>query len=301
MKDLLRQIQLNIQSQKLFSGSDKVVIGISGGVDSITLADLLVRYFKNPSNNIVLAHVDYKQRGEDISKEENDLIAKFAQKNNLAFEITEYVDSDVSGFENKAREFRYQFFKDVASKYNSKKIILAHHADDQTETILLKLARGGDWTTFSGMSFERNFDDLKIIRPLLNVSKKQIIDYAKINNLNWVEDASNFDPDYAARNLIRNEIIPKLQMINQNASINISEFGSFISDLENNKLPELLRIWIKEKAPELPIKNSQLQDFAALLENQKEPYGSIDLQDGYILEKSKDEINLKTPKTPKKQ
>ncbi|MDR0898773.1 MAG: tRNA lysidine(34) synthetase TilS [Lactobacillaceae bacterium] len=291
MPDLYRTFQLNVQKHHLFEGNDQVILGISGGVDSITLANLLVRYFENPKQHIVLAHVDFHLR-ED-SNNETQVVKDFALHNNLVLETTDWSKVSENGIENAARVFRYDFYKKVAEKYQTKKIVLAHHANDQAETILLKLARGGDWRQFKGMSFTRDMGHLTIVRPLLTVSKNEILEYAKENNLNWYDDYTNFDPEYTARNLIRNQVLPELTSINENAVENIANFGGWLSDLENNQLPEMLRIWLTETAPDLPIKESQLQDFSHLLENPKKPHGSLNLSDKKTLVKNNGSIDLK--------
>jgi tRNA(Ile)-lysidine synthase len=290
MIDLFRQTQLNIQNHKLFSGTDKIVIGISGGVDSITLADLLVRYFSHPSEHIILAHVDYHFREDSYI--EKIVIDEFAKQNNIKVIHIDYPNDDLKT-ELAAREFRYNFYKNVANDFQATKIALAHNADEQAETILLKLIRGGDWSQLVGIDWNRPFEnDLEIVRPLLNISKKQIYEYVENRQLKWTEDFTNNDPEYAARNLIRNEVLPKLKTINSKASENITDFALRIDNLETNLLPEMLRKWIKKQIPGVPIKESQLEDFSKLIENEKQPYGQIEIADNYLLKKDNKEMKI---------
>ncbi|MDR2660461.1 MAG: tRNA lysidine(34) synthetase TilS [Lactobacillaceae bacterium] len=295
--DLYRQFQLNVQKEKLLTGKDKVVIGISGGVDSMILANLMVRYFQHPEKQIFLAHVNYHLR--DNSDDESHLIEEFAKKHNIIAELIDWnKPQNSNSIERQARDFRYNFYEQVATKYGAKKIVLAHHANDQAETILLKLIRGGDWTQFAGMSFIRPTENgSEIIRPLLNISKTNIINYAQLNQIEWVEDQTNFDPDYTARNTIRNLILPEMEKLNNKAVEHISDFGQFITNLESEMLPEMLRRWIKNQIPSQPLKEQQLEDFANLIQNSKKPYGKIELENGVFLKKEKNDIKIHKIKT----
>ncbi|MDN6968464.1 tRNA lysidine(34) synthetase TilS [Oenococcus sp. UCMA 17063] len=296
MRTLYRQFQLNVQAHKLFSGKQKLLLAISGGVDSTVLADLLFKYENNPQSHLFLVHIDHQLRRD--SADETELIdSQFADRGLRVFHKKwPFEEHPVSGIENAARKFRYDFYKQIAFKVGAEKILLAQHADDQAETTLLKIIRGGDWQTVSAMSWSRTLETdspIEVVRPLLNVEKAEIYDYAKKNHLKWIEDSTNRDPDYTSRNQIRNVVLPALKQINPNSAKNITAFAEQIREVNENQLIEMLKIWLHDSIGFLPIKRSQLEQFEKLLKNKKEPHGKINLTDGFSLIKDKDEIKIK--------
>ncbi|QAS69761.1 tRNA lysidine(34) synthetase TilS [Oenococcus sicerae] len=295
MKSLYRQFQLNIQGKKLFSSDENILLAISGGVDSTVLADLLYRYEKGATKHLFLAHVDHQLRPD--SAEETKLIDRQFASLGLQVFHTKWplADQPVSGIENAARQFRYDFYQQVADKIAAKKIILAQHANDQAETVLLKIIRGGDWETVSSMAWSRPLAQdsaIQIIRPLLNIKKTDIYDYARARKLHWIEDPTNQDPDYTSRNQIRQIVLPALEKINPRAVENISAFADQMRDLQDDQLLEMLKIWIHRSAGLIPIKRSQLKEFELLLDNEKQAHGRINLANGFSLIKEKKEIKI---------
>ncbi|SYW01195.1 tRNA(Ile)-lysidine synthase [Oenococcus oeni] len=296
MKTLYRQFQLNVQSHKLFSGRQKLLLAISGGVDSTVLADLLFKYESNPRSHLFLAHIDHQLRA-DSANETKLIDDQFANRGLCVFHEKWPLEKHPhSGIEDAARKFRYDFYKRMALKVGARKIILAQHADDQAETTLLKIIRGADWQTVSAMEWSRPLEKdspIEVVRPLLNVEKSEIYDYAEKNHLKWIEDSTNKDPDYTSRNQIRNVVLPALKQINPNSARNIASFAEQIREVNENQLIEMLKIWLHDSIGFLPIKRSQLEQFERLLKNEKEPHGKIDLTDGFSLVKNKDEIKIK--------
>lgn len=183
----------------------KIVVGLSGGADSVCLAHFL---WKMQKYEIVLAHFNHCLRGKESDADEN-FCVNFAEKLGLEIEIEKWEKPEKS--EAKAREARYRFLRKIQQKYKAQAICLAHHADDQVETILLNFVRGTGLRGLSGMPFFEN----EILRPFLNISKKEILDYAKQNKLKYRTDKSNFETVYN-RNLLRLKILPELEKINSN-------------------------------------------------------------------------------------
>jgi len=195
----------------------KFLIAISGGVDSIVLAHLMYAV----KANLSLAHVNFQLRGEESDRDEN-FLRDFAKKINVPLQVhkvdaLKYAELYKMGKQEAAREIRYTWFESLLKKQEV--LLTAHHADDQTETVLMQLFRGTGLHGLTGIPVRRN-DTLTIARPLLPFTKEQIISYAQKNELSFVEDSSNSKEDYT-RNLIRNKIIPQIQAVYPNVNENI--------------------------------------------------------------------------------
>lgn len=167
------------------------VIAVSGGIDSVTLLDMMSRL---GGHSLIVAHFDHGIR-ED-SAEDAAFVRSLAQKYGLLFESRrEELGPDTS--EERARSRRYHFLKSVAKKYNGK-IVTAHHADDLVETIAINVKRGTGWRGLAVL-------DSDIVRPLLDISKDELREYAKRHQLEWREDSTNESNAYL-RNRIRKTI-----------------------------------------------------------------------------------------------
>jgi len=189
----------------------KYVLAVSGGVDSVVLLDMLSR---TPNLDLIVAHFDHGIR--DDSAEDANFVAELAKKYNLPFEMKrEELGKNVS--EEIARIRRYDFLRSIAYKYNAK-LVTAHHADDVIETIAINLSRGTGWRGAAAM-------DSDIIRPMTNIMKSEIINYATQNNLKWREDITNFDDDYL-RNRLRHQM----------------------GELDNDSKRQLLALWSEQKS-----------------------------------------------------
>ncbi len=170
----------------------KYVVAVSGGVDSVVLLDMLA---KRPDLKLVVAHFDHGIRPD--SKQDADFVKSLAEKYGLPFE-TKREELGEKASEDLARERRYEFLRAVAKKHGAA-IVTAHHADDVIETIAINLSRGTGWRGLAVM-------DSDIIRPLTDMTKTEIIKYAKDNNLSWREDRTNVDDKYL-RNRIRQKLV----------------------------------------------------------------------------------------------
>lgn len=171
---------------------NKYVLAVSGGVDSVVLLDMLV---KKGDNELIVAHFDHGIR--DDSKSDAIFVAELAEKYGLPFE-TKREELGPNASEEKARDRRYEFLRAVAKKYDAK-LVTAHHSDDVIESIAINLTRGTGWRGLAVL-------DSDILRPLLYITKSEIITYAKKNKLKWREDSTNAGDDYL-RNRIRRKII----------------------------------------------------------------------------------------------
>lgn len=199
------------------SPTQRCLVGVSGGRDSVVLLDALV---KSDFTNLIVVHVNHQLRGE-ISDGDEAFAKELAQSYGLEF-YSERVDvgtlahEQKKGLELAAREARQAVFARAAQKHSAPTIFLGHHADDHAETVLYNLMRGSNG--LKGISFENSMQmgevTLKVIRPLLSRRRSEIDDYVAEYRLDFREDATNQDP-FTARNRIRKEVMPLLQEIMQ--------------------------------------------------------------------------------------
>ncbi len=180
----------------------KILVAVSGGVDSIVLADFLIDFFKQKNglkwveDNLIIAHFEHGIRGEE-SIQDFEFVRKFAHKNNLQFEFERGFLGEKAS-EEKARKARYDFLKALAKRENAE-IFTAHHKNDLAETFVMNLNRGGGWRAIAC------FDSPNIKRPFLKFSKAEILKKAQEKGLEWREDSTNSSEKYV-RNRIRKKI-----------------------------------------------------------------------------------------------
>ncbi|MGM0545460.1 MAG: tRNA lysidine(34) synthetase TilS [Bacteroidota bacterium] len=205
-KSSLSHLKAVVQQQlsHYFSGapSPRFIIAVSGGADSVCLLHL----FTQLDIDGVVAHVNYQKRGT-ASDQDAQLVRKLADQWGFSYELLEADPKDAQGqnFQQWARDVRYRFFRDLVSKHGADGIALAHHRDDQVETILQKMFRGAGLSSWSGMPAW----DGELFRPLLEISRQQIEQYVDENDIPFRTDESNLESDFA-RNFLRNEWTQKL-------------------------------------------------------------------------------------------
>jgi tRNA(Ile)-lysidine synthase len=195
---------------QLLSTDEPLLAGVSGGADSVALLHVLVQLGRKPH----ICHLNHQLRGTD-SDGDAEFVHQLAQKYGLPFTIEtcdiEALAADRKlSLEDAARRVRHEFFASVAERTGIKTLALAHTADDQVETFLLKLLRGAGATGLSGMEVERELGGIRVIRPLLGVRRSEILEYLAAEKLSWREDASNADPQFT-RNRVRHVLLPLLE------------------------------------------------------------------------------------------
>ena len=213
---------LFIDKHKLIKGPATVLIGVSGGPDSMALLHFLNRYKSRLNIELIALSIDHQLRGEE-SKADSEYVKQQCRDWGIPFK---QVDVDVKSYIQKyklsqqtaSRKARYDTYIDVLKKTNAKYLALGHHADDQVETMLMALAKVTRPEVLSGIPLKRPLNGSEIIRPLLSVNKEMIESYCKQNNINPRYDASNEDLDYE-RNYYREKIVPLLQERNPNLYI----------------------------------------------------------------------------------
>lgn len=214
---------------KYLKDDDVIVVGCSGGPDSMTLLHLLINYRKSHNIFIVCAHVNHNVRRE--SKDEAIFVSDYCKSNNIMFEsmtIEKYGDDN---FENEARNIRYNFFDSLIEKYGAKYLMTAHHGDDLVETILMRIVRGSTLSGYSGFSSCIVKDNYTILRPLVYSTKSEILEYNKKNKIPYVIDKTNFD-DTHTRNRYRKNVLPFLKKEDKNVHLKFMKYSNTLSSYE---------------------------------------------------------------------
>ena len=220
------KIKKYIIDNNLLDKNEYVIVAVSGGVDSIFLLHILY----DLGYKTVLAHVNHHKRLE--SENEAIQMKELASSLKIPYELLNYHYNNKSNFHDHAHNARYNFFKKIADKYNTKYIATAHHLDDQAETILIKLLNGSNLFGYGGISNKLIDDTYNIIRPLLCVTKDDIYEYVHKYQLTYFEDSSNKENDYL-RNRIRHNIIPLLKNEEPNLLYKLQEFSIQAKDAFN--------------------------------------------------------------------
>lgn len=190
---------------KLKKCEEKILLGLSGGVDSHVLFELCLR----SGVDFAVAHIDHNLRLD--SGEDADFVRNLCEQNSvkcflISAPVGDFAKQWKTGLEDAGRRVRRQVFAQIAQENGYKKILLAHHQDDQLETILLNLKRGCGWHGLVGM---QEFSEI-FWRPMLEISRADILDFAHKNKLEWREDASNQSRKFL-RNKVRHDLLPELE------------------------------------------------------------------------------------------
>ncbi len=198
-----------IKKFDMLSFNDRVLIGVSGGPDSVTLLNVLLSLKKRYNLSFFIAHLDHMLRREE-SDEDANFVKNLAKELGLPCEVKscnlkEIAQKEHLTLEEAARKYRYKFYLETAKKFNTSKIALGHNVDDQVETVLMRFLRGSGLEGLMGIPPVRG----KIIRPLIECSREEIEEYCKENKIEYRVDSSNKEVVYF-RNKIRLELLPLL-------------------------------------------------------------------------------------------
>lgn len=224
MKVLQKIVQFS-EENHLISPNDSILVALSAGADSVTLLHILSKLRVKYALNLSAVYINHQLRTKEAKKEEI-----FCQKlcDSLGIDlflttvdIPKLAQKEKKGIEETARQFRYDLFENMITEYKFTKVALGHHLNDQVETILFRLFRGTGKTGFKGISAKRE----KFIRPLLCLTKNEILTYIKTHKLAYCQDSSNNESHYK-RNFLRNKLIPQikenLNSLVENAILNLS-------------------------------------------------------------------------------
>ena len=221
-----------ITDNSLLSAKDTVLIALSGGPDSVALLHILTRLKKRLSLNLNAIYINHGLRPRAAAKEElfcTALCQKFEVKLRIvAVDIKALSAGSKKGIEEAARDFRYEQFEKLAAELNCNKIALGHHFDDRVETILFRFLRGTGPAGLKGIPVSRG----KIIRPLFNLTKQEILDYLKKQDLKYCIDKSNSKTEFR-RNYIRHRLLPEIRAkLNPAVDRGIISLSEIISEEE---------------------------------------------------------------------
>ncbi len=230
-----RDLRKLVLKKGYFRKNETIVIALSGGADSMVLLDILNHLELNL--HLIISHVNHKKRTESDIEYKN--IKDLSEKLNLPFEGLIVKKNQKVNFHDDSRNQRYSFFKAVAQKYKATKIIVAHHLDDQIETTLMRITRGTSFSGYAGIPKIRKDRNISIVRPLMDVTKQEILNYSKKYNILYYEDFSNSEDIYT-RNRYRHNIIPLLKEENPNFNEKIMQFNDYIesADIVLNRLKD---------------------------------------------------------------
>lgn len=211
----------------LLSPDEAIVVAVSGGVDSMVLLDALAAERDSLRLRLIVAHVNHGIR--KASEEEYRFVESRCADYGIPFEGMVLDRKEKENFHQYARTRRYEFFREIALRHHARKIALAHHADDQAETILMRLTRGAGFVGYAGMSARSSFGDIEIIRPLLEIPKKEILLYQKEHDLEFRSDSSN-DEDHYTRNRFRHHIIPVIAAEDPQYPEKFAQFSTYVGE-----------------------------------------------------------------------
>lgn len=263
---LLQRFKDSIKQQHLFSPKDKLLLAVSGGVDSVVLCELC----HQAGYEFTIAHCNFQLRGDESDRDE-DFVKELGNKYKVEvkfqrFNTEQYAAEHKISIQEAARALRYEWFEQIVVSPDSgvgnlvlNIVLTAHHKDDNIETLLMNFFRGTGLHGLTGIPVSFGY----IKRPLLDFSKEELLQFAKENQLEFVEDSSNLSSKYT-RNFFRNEIIPAISkvypQVKENLADNIKRFKE-IENLYRQTVGELKKKICKEKGAEVYIPILQLMKY----------------------------------------
>lgn len=229
-----QKIIQTIKKYNLINSGDKIVLGVSGGPDSIAMLDILRQLRIEFNFEIYVVHINHNIRGKD-AEEDEEYVKNYCQKYNIKcfskkIDVPTIAKTEKIGTEEAGRKVRYEYFEEILKETKSNKIAIAHNKNDKVETIIMHMLRG------SGISGLRGIEPIrenKFIKPLIECDRKEIEKYCQENNLQPRIDKTNFENEYT-RNKIRNIVIPYIKKeFNPNIIETITRLANVVSSEDN--------------------------------------------------------------------
>lgn len=242
----LTQLTKSIQDRQLIVPNERLLIGVSGGTDSMALLHGLHQLAPKFGWELYVVHVNHQLRG-DASEQDALYVAKYCEQANIPYQIkrvnVQAMKATTGGNKQAiARHLRYEAFLQVAKAWNIQKLVLAHHADDQVETILMRLLRGTGPSGLSGIPISREWEGLHIVRPLQNIFREEMESYLQAEKITPREDESNQSLQYT-RNRLRLQLLPELQTYNPQVKHSLIHLGKIMAEEE-----QVWETWTKDAA-----------------------------------------------------
>ena len=216
----------------------KTLLAVSGGIDSMCMAEIFVRRY--PCDCLAVAHCNFRLRGAESDGDE-ELVRLWAEEHGVRFHVRtfdtkEYAADHGVSIEMAARELRYRWFAELCASEGYDEVAVAHNANDNAETLMLNLLRGSGIKGLTGMSPVSDIPysegaSAKLIRPLLDMTRKQIEGFALANRIRYRNDSTNFSSEYK-RNMLRNEAFPVFERINPSFIRTLNREMGYLSEAE---------------------------------------------------------------------
>ena len=263
--DFIGTVRETVEKYQMLQEGDRVIVGVSGGVDSVVLLHVLMLLRDEYGLSLAVAHLDHGIRGEE-SRREGDFVRDLARGMSLSFETAE---ADVPALAKKqritlqeaAREARYRYYEETRKKYNAQRVATGQTADDQAETILMRVIRGAGLRGLKGIPPVRGG---VYIRPLIETSRQEVERFARSERLSFVNDSSNIKDIYL-RNKVRHDLIPHLEReYNPSIRVGLNRMATILSredDYLDRKAEEAMAGLLKGSGEEFSLDIPRLTAF----------------------------------------
>jgi tRNA(Ile)-lysidine synthase len=256
------KLEAFVSENNLFCKNDRILIALSGGVDSVVLAHLMLK----ANYDIALAHCNFHLRQEESNRDEA-FVRSWAKENGVRLFVKEfdtfaYMKENKLSLEMAARDLRYQWFDSLLKEYGFSYLATAHHLDDSIETFFINLLRGTGIAGLHGIQAKND----KIIRPLLFATREEILSYAKKNSISFVEDSTNSETKFT-RNKIRHNLFPVLRELNPNFEFALKKDIEHLRDTEfvfRREIEKVKQEIIEKEKDVFKIKIERLQELTPL-------------------------------------
>ncbi len=274
--------------------TDRLLLAVSGGVDSMVLVDLIQQLPDPVRPWFGVVHVNHKLR--QASEQEELFLRDYCLEKSIPFfqRDWEVAKHPKVGVEAAARTFRYAFFQEMMEIHRATHLVTAHHADDQMETILMRLVRGGQLEGMTGIQHVRSFGPGLLVRPLLDYAKSDLYEYSQAHGVTYFEDETNTSLSYT-RNRYRQTVIPLLKKENEQVLAHFKEFSNDLADvlsLANQVVREKSEQLVVKKEPDfLELEIAPFFSFDAETQRQVLNYLLLDLYNNHPMESLRQQVN----------
>ncbi len=211
-------------NMNLISENDFLLLAVSGGIDSMVMLDFLAKKSKEINIKLAVAYLDHQKRAESFL--DYQLITNVCKTHSIPTYTNKLETNNDVNFHDYAHQKRYDFFVETANEIGANKIVLAHNANDNAETIMMRLVRGSSFEGYRGIMPISTYKGLLVIRPMLEIARTEIETYQKENNVSYQEDASNQEDDYT-RNRFRHHVLPLLEKENPKFLDKFNQFSNY--------------------------------------------------------------------------